>query len=512
MMNRKGQFGLIVGFILALIVLAMFLFSPRLRLIIGGVALVIGSVVAILKYSDNKRLKSFIIASMFIGGLLLVFVFPQFTQSIVGSGTYVQTPTIGYYDCSPSSEAIASNWASISSSGSGFLKCPSDTDQCDFEIRAEKPSTWQNFLGNYRLVYQVCDDDGSCQNQVTIEADRWDIGGDYATLSYKNLLKSEKIYIDYQKKVLFNWNGVSGAEYRTKYKPFILWKNPGLGGRYEYSTVDQGCSFTSKERKQLVESATIQLPSQSSTNDFSLQPYKTRNYVDTFIPVSSSNIEFVEYNGKDAYCRNGLVYEIDEIVLGAGTYNIVDTSKNTKLKDGQCCPGDEEPNRVCENFEWKSIKIEDSGETNVQCSLFNPCPNSILQPKTATQLSEFKCESGRCVEYTQEVECTVNSVCASGSVCDIKTYKCIEIEISEDTENIDGELDCAWYQQESPAGSYEDCGVLGWKKAVPFVKCKTINIEGSCKTADWVYLALGSSLILILGLAFILTSPKGKKK
>ncbi len=502
MNNKKGQFGLMAGFVVALIVLALFFFSPKLRLIIGGTALVIGSIIAILKYSDNKRLKTFIIGSMFIGGLLLVFVFPQIPQSIIGSGTYVETPTIGFYDCSPASESVSSNWASISSSGSGFLQCPSNTDQCDFEIRAEQPSTWQNFLGNYRLVYQVCDG-SDCQNQVIIEADRWDIGGSYATLSYKNLLKSEKIYMDYQKKVFFNWNGIDGAEYRTKYKPFILWKNPGLGGRYEYSTIDQGCSFTSKEKKQLVESATIQLPSESSTSDYTLQPYKTRNYVDTFIPVSSANIQFVEYNGRDAYCENGLVYEIDEIVLGAGTYNIVDTSENTRLKNGQCCPGDEEPNRVCENFEWKQIEIEDSGETNVECSLFNPCPNSILQPKTSTQLSEFKCESGRCVEYTQDVECTQNSVCKLGSVCDTKTYKCVEIEISDEAATSVEELDCAWYQEEKTINEVD----RSWYNYVGIGEPSVITSQ-QCRTAGWVYLAAGSMVVLILGSLVILTGSK----
>lgn len=85
MNNKRGQFLIIGTFIVALIVIALFLFSPKLRLIIGGVALVVGAVIMTLKYSKNARVKTFILLTMFIGGILLIFVFPSFTQSITGS-------------------------------------------------------------------------------------------------------------------------------------------------------------------------------------------------------------------------------------------------------------------------------------------------------------------------------------------------------------------------------------------------------------------------------------------
>jgi hypothetical protein len=516
MKHKKGQFAITITstvLIIALIVIflivggSLIAIFSNLPLLIGG-ALIVLPLIAIgnsyVKKGKIERNAGIFFVILILIGAVLVFSSGSIMQSITGTGQYVETPTIGYYECAPASGPVSSNWEDIPISGTGFIGCPSNTDQCDIEIRAEKPTVWDNFLREYRLVYQVCDD-FSCQNQVTVDADRFDISGDYATLIYNNLQSNEKIWIDYQKRPYFTWKGAEGGEYRFKYRPFILWKTTPFSGRNEYSTISQGCSFTTEERNNLIKSATIPLPSETSSSNFKLDPYKTRNFVDVFVPISVENVQFVNYNGKDSYCVDGNVYKIDEISTNSGTYQIVDTSDNTLLKDGQCCPGDEEPGRYCEDFEWVNVETDEDGETNIECSLFNPCPNSIFEPKDSTTLFKFECQNGQCVELTKNVECTDNSVCAEGEICDTKTFTCETVPTEDEDTTTDKQ--CAWYQELKTVNEIDRT----WYNYIGIGEPEVITSE-QCKTADWVYLVSVIFIVIVLGLAVILTRPKGGKK
>ena len=69
---------------------------------------------------------------------------------------------------------------------------------------------------------------------------------------------------------------------------------------------------------------------------------------------------------------------------------------------------------------------------------------------------------------------------------------------------------CKWYQEVSPAGTRQDCGLLSWKK--PLGICETSTYEATCKTSTGIYIIAGIIGAVILGTVFILTNKKKKKK
>lgn len=434
--------------------------------------------------------------------------FGIFGQTIIPSGNYIQVPTFMYYECSPASAPIDSPRTYINGGVAAWVRCPSNTDSCDLYVQSDEEGFF--FLPR-RIVYQVCNDQsGLCQSQVIKEATGWSNVGGKATVVIPNLNKYDRVYINYQKKapLVPLWSDVDGASYFARYKPFILWKVGMLnGGRNEYTSIEQGCTFPTSDRGKLLNSITnligISVTPQSSSSNSVLEPYKTRNFIESYIPMSVENVNFVTYNGKQGYCLNRQVFAIAEVQTNDGIYKIVNSNFDALLSPSvECCPNEKEPTRVCGNdFNWTPIEI-------AQCNYFKPCAGADWAKKDSTTDIRYNCVNGACVSETRKVECNDNSACIgnpNGNICDTYLKKCVNIPtpIPSAIPSIIPVSDCAKKAQDQPW--------LGWTTSTEtaswyqFWKPKTTQ---TCYASFMSYYIVGGILIVGIILFAFLLKPK----
>ena len=510
--------------VLFILTVLAFLFSSKFRFIVVGLAVIVGLFWAGSKLED-KKIKNilFIIAGV---GAIVFLVIMGVSQDFTGNtpyGTYVQSPTFYYYECSPATEPVESTHVTITSGASGWITAPSNTDEWDLYVAQTEEAKW--FSTDRSILYQICHSNGNCDSQVRVySSDTREIftRNSVPTLHIPNLLVGDRVYVNYQSKPIIGaWKDKeNSAEWYQTYKPFILWKNNMFdGGRTEYSSIEKGCSFSYQEKISLLDSLTNskkQINDQSSKSDSTLGFYKTRNFIGTYVPLSKNNVNFVDVNGETGYCLNRQVFAITTATTNSNTYQIVDSNFNNLLRQSvDCCPGEKEPTRTCnDNFEWVSIQ-------EAECSLFNPCQGADWIPSTSQKLVRYNCIDSQCVPEYQNVDCTSNSDCLANEVCDTKDYTCVTVvpgEVDECATNDDcltGEvcedgvcigLTCDKFWQEEGVKTTYKVNILG------ILKFGEVE-EPVCKTADWVYYVLGSLIIIILGsIALVLYSKKGNNK
>jgi len=355
-----------------------------------------------------------LVLGLISGGAYFMFRGPT-AQKVSGpSGEYIQAPVFMYYECSPASQKVTGDWVGIQT-GDG-VQCPENSDECDVDIRPTKLSAiWEE-----KITYNICiKNSNSCSGKVQISV------SDGHTISLPNIRKDQVVWIEGCTGFLCG-SELEGIEVRANYKPFILWKN-GIfsGGRTEYTSLMQGCVFPTQDKKNLINQV-IDLAvghTDDGIENYKLNPYKTRNFIETFVPLSKENVNFVEYGGKTGYCLNRVIYSIATVKTESSTYQIVDTNWNNILSPSvDCCPGETEPTRKCnDNFEWEAI-------SGAECSYFNPCAGAEWYPSNnSKELIRYNCENGYCVQDQKIVECTSDADCinsAKGKYCDTKTWEC----------------------------------------------------------------------------------------
>lgn len=488
---------------------------------IGITILVLSLIYGLNAQSLTKPKQKFLGILVFIG--LLFILLPAFgiVENTAVSGTYIQVPLKGFYSCEPASQKVPGAFVSIGATGSGNVRCPSNSDTCDFDIKAPKPSLWSNVFGEYRLTYQVCDISGGfCQQQQTISGDRWGVAGDTITTRYAGLLNSQQIVFHYQKAtnslIGTKWNDITGSSYRVSYAPYIIWKTSPTEGKTEYSSVTQGCSFTINDAKNLIISDTLGYGAGSSNDLNNLAPGKTRNFINIFVPVSIENAKI--QNDGQAYCSNNKLYPIDTVTLISGTYKTVNTYE--VIKAVECCNGDVEPGiRQCQNNKWVALPkpgVNPTPGQEIQCSAFKPCSGSDWTPYTTTSLTRSVCENSVCVQKSMEVECTDNSKCGVGNTCDTKTYKCVAVPnatvVANNTSNL--EQQCSLLAQSNSLAGYtwvtEVTEPSVWKKIYTFGTAKSVT-TGYCK-AQYIPYYVFSAIILVVSIIFYSTFKTKRRR
>jgi len=528
MKNKKGliTIGLTGGLALAaIIIIAIVIFLvlgsgllliswilKNIFFLIGGTIIVLGLIYGL---SKSKNPGTFILIITLLGVAVMAVNFLGIQETAIPSGEYIQAPVFMYYDCAPASSPINSPITVLQGgSSNGWLKCPDNTDSCDLYIQQTEEVAW--FSSKRRIVYQRCDKDlQTCDAQVIKTTDYLTRKTGYPTLVIYNLNKDDRVWIDYQALSWtgFYWNNQEGAQYYYRYKPFILWKNSIFGGgRTEYTSIEQGCVFPTTDRRNLIKnSLNLNIPHTStSSNSVELPPYKTRNFIDTYVPISKENVNFVEYEGKTGYCLNRRIYSIATVNTESYTYRIVDTNLNTVLKPSvDCCPGEKEPTRKCnDNFEWEELE-------GSECSFFNPCAGAEWYPSgKPKELIRYECVNGYCVPKTKIEECTSDTDCIGnpkGNICDTKTWECTTLPVPEPEPDLltpTSKADCDRKAIDQPYLGWtwiekEHCGFwcnLGLSKPTTTSYCKATFV---------IYYVLGGIAILFLG-AIIITMRRKK--
>ncbi len=447
-----------------------------------------------IEFKKKRRSKKWILP-IFIILLLGIGIFALFyfdiAQAVIPTGEYIQSPIMAYFECSPATSPIVGLYSFVLTSGDWYT-CPENTDECDINL---KINVDLGFLAYRELQYEKCDIGGICYGLITERGMQ-----DNHVVTLHNIRKDQKVWVQYKK--TFNVNVGDGA-IQYSYKPFVLWKDSILSGRNEYTSEEQGCKYPTSDRGDLIESSTIPIVIPfDSVSTTKLEPYKTRNFVESFIPLSKENVQFVTYNNKDGYCINNKIYNIDTIETLSTTYRVVDTNFNTLIANVDCCPADVEPNYKCENFKW--IKIEET-----ECSLFNPCEGVEPQTYSSKKLVFYECINSQCVADYINVECTDDFACDVGWHCDTKLWECVTGVTPSIT---DLEKECLEKAESQKLMGWEwrtktRCGVnpLCW------VGIMQPKIEEFCKPTFLIYWVVGGS-ILILGTLIILVSKKPKQK
>ena len=259
----------------------------------------------------------------------------------------------------------------------------------------------------------------------------------------------------------------------------------------------------------------------------SLYKGEVRNYFLNW--ERSYGLKIYSYNGQSVLCGTNTLYELDTERLADGTTRNI---QGNFVKYVDCCPHQDD--NCGSDFEF----LPSGQEEEKECSYDYQCSNSgDPQFISSSKAKKEVCKNNICVEETFSIQCNSDAVCiqnyGDNYVCSkaLSTFgKCIEGKIAQpycgdgtcgigetftncpkDCEEDDLVCD-KWYQEKVPAGTTEDCGALGWKKAVPLVDCETTTFEATCKTSTGVYILAGIIAITILGVVFIVVSKRKPKR
>ncbi len=467
----------------------------------------------------------------------LYFAFGTKQEQLGLTGTYIQAPTFYFYKCDAAPGGPVSNNPTylVGGSSNGWITCPANTPSCDLHLVQNEQNSF--FSTGRQFVYQICHANGQCDQRVYITADKLTIFSSSVIsspgLNIPNLLSTDKVWVDYQaKNILFQWvedTDVNVAAWYQTYTPFILWKTDMFGGgSVPYTSIVQGCAFpyassqlypsytgTMGSISNLLNSVTgssKQITQQSSTSNSKLQFYETRNFIGTYVPISTANVNFVTYSGQTGYCTNKQVFSITTANTNGATYQIVDANFNNKLGDVICCPGDKTTTQICSsNFQWQNI-------AQAQCSSFKPCAGADWAPYSNDKLIRYNCVNSQCIPDYKTVQCTSNSNCQYGQVCDLTSYTCVNAPSGQITcginqtlvdgkcvDNVPGQTNaCNFWQTPVQTNT---SGILG------IGATQTTTCETDLGFVGFLAVILLIVLAFIVGLIyFIIKLTGGKKK
>lgn len=534
-MNARGFApALVVPVTLAIVIVAgliAFFSSGILRFVIIGIGLLAGGV-WIVGTLQNDKLKFAFAFILFAGAMIFIFG-AGFMQQALEGADYIQVPTIGYYECAAASAPTVSALKAISGGVANGVTCPTNTDQCDLIITFSESSS---LFSSRQLSYVRYGSTGAIeQKTVTVSSaistvNVAKLSSPIQAIVIPNVAKGQRVDIKYSKVGLLGGaTPVDGAAYRAQFRPFILWNNPGLGGRFEYTSVDQGCNFLSADRGDLIIEDTLGKGPGTSTSITTLEPYKTRNYLDVIVPVNVQSSRIQQYSGETVYCQNTQLHPIENIRALSKEYNVV--RFDTSVASVQCCNGDDKPGYQCVDNKWKALPKPDEPITEgntVQCSALKPCANAFFAPNGEKEQIRYVCKSSMCVPETREVECNTNAACGgSEPVCDTKTYTCVAaplpIETGKNiTDGTDARAECEAKAEKNPFAGWT---VVETTKTPTLVQ-KTLTVftlgtvgdlnpttEISCEAKYVPYYLLGGFLFLsVIVIVWALRPAKGAKK
>lgn len=353
-------------------------------------------------------------------GIIAVGAIGSFQQSF-GAPEFIQIPLKGYYECAAGSASILSVAKALPSAETA-LSCPANAEKCDITITYTQPSDVRTSISYLQYVRN-----GVVTKSATVGSSATEVGKTISLTAF-NVAKGESIIATLKRDQVLDFAGefnAAGASYSAKYNPFILWKTSPTAGRVEYSSIEQGCSFTNEDIGTLLLKDTTDNNLGTGRVGDVLEPFKTRAFIDIIVPA---HLENAKIQG-DKYCSNKQLYQIDEISTTINSYRVVNTNKVTGTVE--CCSGDVEPGiRQCIDNKWVSLpkpNEQPAAGQEIQCSLFKPCAGPDFVPYTGTQLIHSVCESGICLQRTKDVECSTSAACKdpAKSVCDTFTYTCV---------------------------------------------------------------------------------------
>lgn len=341
----------------------------------------------------------------------------------------IARPVFGKLECAPDSPPLRSTTIGDISKDGSVLPSSFFGDVSSVQISVFLPS--KSVIGNYRrLRYSICSeqtDASGCRifNNIISQSNT----ASQQTETLPTINNQEIYIINYEEDqggiFATKWVSIAGARFTASYTPYVLYRDTIFQPKKKIAPTCYHPEYeTSTERLELLTQSSIEGHKARSGYVTKLEPEEFWTFIEGF---ALSPVEVETYKGQQAYCSNNIMYGFDEIETSIGnTYLIPDTSKS--LGSVECCNGDVELNRVCENHKWVDLQGDDGQEP--ECSLINPCPLSdwVVNPEDPTRTSQIKqsCQSGRCVLQERDVECATSTACGEGHVCN-EDFECEQV-------------------------------------------------------------------------------------
>jgi hypothetical protein len=185
------------------------------------------------------------------------------------------------------------------------------------------------------------------------------------------------------------------------------------------------------------------------------RPYEKYTYLKGLEPAPWIENTVQQHNGEPVYCDKGSLnlYEIGQISTLGRTYDSVNIDPSGIVgKVDNCCEGDIQPNKICQNDEWIS-------STEATCDLDRGifCPESGFTPYSSNQCRRFSCVDNTCQPEFKSVACNFPGDCGVNQVCQ-KTTECGGVCVDRGRGEICGDNICS--SAEFKSGSCQtDCQV-----------------------------------------------------
>jgi len=347
---------------------------------------------------------------------------PSYYQATV-SPKYIEAPLFGWLSCEPYGSEITTPEHSLSKDGN-FIDCSElgVTKGCTIKVKAPAVKWYE---GARSVCYEIKDiatgvvSGGHCfvhkSGISSVDEKIYDI----------ELRQNEVAYVVYMGRVASfpfpEVEGVEGASYFLKGQPYALWKTDTLrGGKTVLNA--KSCAVPSLQRSLIVIDSTIEELVKAGEPVFELEPDgPAYNYISGF--VTRPGFETEIYDGKLAYCVNGIMYGVEEVDTSSGTYYVVNSEYNDRIGTVDCCDGDAcsvaGREGVCQNHECKIVE-------EAECSILNPCMGSEWHTPVEKEKIKvrYACIEGKCVRQEEEVECNDYFPCEPGYVCE--DFKCVK--------------------------------------------------------------------------------------
>jgi hypothetical protein len=430
MKNKRGQITIGIGAIaIGVLLLAVLIFgiawfvTANIFLLLGG-AIVLLSLIfglpASIK-SPNQLTIGLTITFLFAGVcLMLVPVIADGLGFNIGAGDFVK-PLTGTYRCE---SGYLDDGFDIKYLDQKLLfKCDANVEECEFKIFNQKSGSL--ILTGLGVQYYECDLNGNnCGTSKTTEIIG---GGDDAILpSISNGRSYKFVNPD---GLLLKFTPYLKVE--QTWEPYALVRHSPTTGTHVVNS--ESCKLTGLSKSKIFkEDEDIETLYRKGGEGVSFI-----NYVEDWVYGPGTNI--VKYNGQEAYCTGGQVFEIVKVEVADGsikklnpTYSNPTVGLNglgKRIAYVECCPSEA---NCGSDFEFTKLSETEEKECVSDLQCYNA---GGFVPLTSTTYVTYKCESGKCVKSEPvKVECTSNSACENGKICDLSTKNygtCIKQETGE---------------------------------------------------------------------------------
>ena len=473
---------------------------------------------------DAKRLVVISVVGIFlillVGAIVLTTSLTK--ESVVGGSNYIEVPFYGTVQCSPAT-GYSINTPSYTVGVNGqFVTPPVSSKQYDVLVSYPK----QSILSLERRVeYYYCDSNSfsNCQSPSYLSLGNPVTNDIVDRQLITNIPGNKYLFVQFQEKTISGWKGNSQGSVKIKFIPYILWRQDSLQGGLNPISGSTDCSINSNDQSILnaIISSTVSDSSGKSavTSNIPnalngrLQPSEVYNYISGSVTRLGQG-SIISYLGQEGYCQQNLqggevkIFGFGEITTPSNTYKVVDLNKVVFNlgTDGCCVLGQQQLNQVCTNYKWVAVQVNtETGETNVECSLFSPCnPGRFTLDDNQKTSYEYKCVNSKCVvSNIQNEECTSTSQCGYNQVC--TNFKCMLA--SSTTGTTDADLNetvpqCKFYEESYTTNK---CGFFC------SIGLSQPTTTSGCKTASWL-IAIIIIVVLSIIIGIIILAKKLIKK